>query len=61
MFSSKPQWLRSKQNKKVLKAKGFGNKPRVSDGLTDDEIETLYAVKCLGAGNLQAIINTLWI
>ena len=44
-----------------LKAKGFGNKPMTSDGLTDEEIEKLYASKCLGIESPQAVINTLWL
>ena len=44
-----------------LKAKGFGNKPMTSDGLTDKEIEKLYASKCLGIESPQAAINTLWL
>ena len=44
-----------------LKAKGFGNKPMTSDGLTDEEIEKLYASKCLGIESPQAAINTLWL
>ena len=37
--------LKSKQMD--LKAKGVGNKPMISDGLTDEEIEKLHASKCL--------------
>ena len=44
-----------------LKAKGFGNKPMTSDSLTDEEIEKLYASKCLGIESPQAVINTLWL
>ena len=38
--------LKSKQMD--LKAKWVGNKPMISDGLTDEEIEKLHASKCLG-------------
>ena len=38
--------LKAKQQKP--KAKGLGNKPRRSDSLKDEEIEKLYASKCLG-------------
>ena len=38
--------LKAKQ--KEPKAKGLGNKPRTSDSLNDEEIEKLYASKCLG-------------
>ena len=41
-----------------LKAKGFGNKPMTSDGLTDEEIEKLDASKCLGIESPQAVIKT---
>ena len=44
-----------------LKAKGFENKPVTSDCLTDEEIEKLYASKCLGIESPQAVINTLWL
>ena len=44
-----------------LKAKGFGDKPMTSDGLTDEEIEKLYASKCLGIESPRAVINTLWL
>ena len=37
--------LKAKQ--KELKAKRLGNKPRTLDSLTDQEIEKLYASKCL--------------
>ena len=50
--------LNAKQ--KDLKAKGLGNKPRTSDSLTEEEIEKLYAAKCLGIESSQAVINTLW-
>ena len=49
--------LKAKQ--KDLKAKGLGNKPRTSDSLTDEEIEKLYAAKCLGIESSQAVMNTL--
>ena len=39
----------------------MGNKPRTSDSLTDEEIEKLYASKCLGIESPQAVINTLWL
>ena len=51
--------LKAKQ--KDLKAKGLGNKPRTSDSLTDEDIEKLYASKCLGIESPQAVINTLWL
>ena len=38
--------LKAKQ--KEPKAKGLGNKPRTSHSLKDEEIEKLYASKCLG-------------
>ena len=38
--------LKAKQ--KEPKAKGLGSKPRTSDSLNDEEIEKLYASKCLG-------------
>ena len=38
--------LKAKQ--KEPKAKGLRNKPRTSDNLNDEEIEKLYASKCLG-------------
>ena len=38
--------LKAKQ--KELKAKRLGNKPRTLDSATDQEIEKLYASKCLG-------------
>ena len=41
-----------------LKAKGFGNKSKTSDGLKDKEIEKLDASKCLGIESPQAVINT---
>ena len=50
--------LNAKQ--KDLKAKGLGNKPRTSDSLTEEEIEKLYAAKCLGIESSQAVLNTLW-
>ena len=38
----------NKAKQKEPKAKGLGNKPRTSDSLNDEEIEKLYASKCLG-------------
>ena len=38
--------LKAKQ--KEPKAKGLGNKPSKPDSLKDEEIEKLYASKCLG-------------
>ena len=58
-FKTTMATLRAKQ--KDLKAKGLGNKPRTSDSLTDEEIEKLYASKCLGIESPQAVINTLWL
>ena len=46
---------------KGSKSQGLGNKPRKSDSLTDEEIEKLYAAKCLGIESSQAVINTLWL
>ena len=37
----------NKAKQKEPKAKGLGNKPRTSDSLNDEEIEKLYASKCL--------------
>ena len=37
-----------KVKQKEPKAKGLGNKPRTSHSLKDEEIEKLYASKCLG-------------
>ena len=51
--------LKAKQ--KDLKAKGLGNKPKTSDGITDKEIEKLHASKCLGIESPQAVTNTLWL
>ena len=59
VFKTTMATLKAKQ--KALKANGLGNKPRTSDSLTDEEIEKLYASKCLGIESPQAIINTLWL
>ena len=56
-FKTTMATLKAKQ--KDLKAKG--NKPRTSNSLTDEEIEKLYASKCLGIESPQAVINTLWL
>lgn len=58
-FKTTMATLKAKQ--KELKAKRLGNKPMTSDSLTDEEIEKLYASKCLGTESPQAIINTLWL
>ena len=43
-FKTPMATLKSKQID--LKAKGGGNKPMISDGLTDEDIEKLHASKC---------------
>ena len=52
-FKTTMATLKAKQ--KDLKAKGLGNKPRTSDSLTDEEIEKLYASKCLGLKALKPL------
>ena len=37
----------SQAKQKELKAKELGNKPRTSDSLKNEEIEKLYASKCV--------------
>lgn len=50
-----------KARQKELKQQGYGNKPRATTALTDEEINILYDKKVLGLSSPQALINTVWL
>ncbi|KAJ8312748.1 hypothetical protein KUTeg_010121 [Tegillarca granosa] len=56
-FSKCRESLKSKQ--KDPKSKGFGNRLKTADAITQDEIDTLYKCGLLGNKTPEALLNTL--
>ncbi|XP_069109889.1 uncharacterized protein KIAA1958-like [Argopecten irradians] len=59
VFSHSRRVLEAKR--KALKSMGKGNKTAKAESLSQDEIKVLFEKKVLGAGNPEALLNTVWL